>query len=139
MARNGVGVGLVAVAALALGACSSDSKVVTVNPNIYPAQYKQEIVATLRSVLNDPTHVRNALISDPALTPVDKDQRYTVCVQLTERDPYSQQYAAPQTRIAYFFAGHLNQFVKANDDQCAKAAYKPFPEAEKLCLVKKCA
>ncbi len=112
---------------------------VTVNPNIYPAKYKQEIIATLRNVLSDPTHVRNALISDPALTPVGKEQRYSVCVRLTERDPYSQQYTEPKTRIAYFFGGPLNQFVKAKDDQCVNAAYKPFPEAEKLCLVKNCA
>ena len=139
MARNGLGAGVIAALALALAACSSNSKVVTVNPNIYPAKYKQEIIATLRSVLNDPTHVRNALISDPALTPVGNEQRYAACVRLTERDPYTQQYAGPKTRIAYFFGGSLNQFVTATDDQCAKAAYKPFPEAEKLCLVAKCA
>lgn len=139
MLRNAAGASLFSVLMLALAACSSDSnKGPPVNPNIYPARYKQEIIATLRRILSDPTHVRNGLISDPVLMPVNTDQRYTACVRYTERDLVSQQYGEPETRIAYFYGGQLNQLVKAKDDQCVNAAYKPFPEVEKLCLVEKC-
>jgi hypothetical protein len=139
MLRNAAGASLLSALMLALAACSSDSaKGPAVNPNIYPAKYKQQITATLRNILSDPTHVRNGLISDPALTAVNKDQRYTACVRFTERDFRTGQYGEPETRIAYFYGGQLNQLVKAKDDQCVNAAYKPFPEVEKLCLVEKC-
>ena len=139
MLRNAAGASLLSVLMLAVAACSSDSsKAPAVDPNLYPTKYKQQIIATLRSVLSDPTHVRNGLISDPVLTTVNKDQRYTACVRFTERDFRTQQYGEPETRIAYFYAGELNQLVKARDDQCVNAAYRPFPEVEKLCLVEKC-
>ena len=41
-------------------------------------------------------------------------------------------------RIAYFYAGHLNQLVVATPEQCAGVAYKPWPELEKYCLAKNC-
>lgn len=139
MLRNAAGASLLSVLMLAVAACSSDSdKAPAVDPNLYPTKYKQQIVTTLRNLLSDPTHVRNGLISDPVLTRVNQDQRYTACVRFTERDFQTGQYGEPETRIAYFYGGELNQLVKAKDDQCVNAAYKPFPEVEKLCLVEKC-
>jgi len=139
MLRNATGASLLSVLMLAVAACSSDSsKGPAVDPNLYPAKYKQQIITTLRNLLTDPTHVRNGLISDPALTSVNKEPRYVVCVRYTERDLQTKQYGEPETRIAYFYAGDLNQLVRAKDDQCVNAAYKPFPEVEKLCLVEKC-
>ena len=46
----------------------------------------------------------------------------------------SRNYAGSTDRIAYFYGGHLNQLVEATKEQCGNAAYKPFPELEKLCL-----
>jgi hypothetical protein len=139
MAKKACNAFLLSALVLTLAACSSDaSKVETVNPNIYPTKYKQQIIATLRNLIDDPIHVRNGSISDPLLMPVGNDQRYAVCMRFTERDAQTGQYDTPDTRIAYFFGGDLNQLVKATDDQCAKAAYKPFPEVEKMCLVKHC-
>jgi hypothetical protein len=139
MRRKVAGALLLGVLALALAACSSDSdKGPDVNPNIYPAKYKQEIIATLSQLLSDPTHVRNGLISDPALMTINKEPRYVACVRFTERDPSTGLYGEPDTRIAYFYGGTLNQLVKAVDNQCATAAYKPFHEVEKMCLVEHC-
>ena len=139
MTKNVAGAFLLVGLGLILAACSSDyDKTPVVNPNIYPAQYKQQIVATLRNILSDPTHVRNGMISDPVLTSVDNDQRYVACVRFTERDLQTKQYGEPDTRIAYFYGGQLNQLVKAKDDQCVNANYRPFPEVEKLCLANKC-
>jgi hypothetical protein len=129
------------LAAAALAACSSlgGSKPVAVNPNLFPTNYKQEILDTLSRTLSDPTNVHDAYISDPVLTPVDKDQLYTACIRFNPRDVYTHEYQGSEDRIAYFYAGHLNQLVKATPEQCGQAAYKPFPELEKLCLGKKCA
>ena len=45
-------------------------------------------------------------------------------------------YTGSKDRIAYFYGGHLNQLVEATKEQCGNAAYKPFPELEKLCLAR---
>ena len=126
------------VAAGALAACSS-SKEVLVDPNVFPAQYKQEIADTLSRTLSDPTNIRDAYVSEPALTPVGKDQRYTACVRYSARNA-SRQYTGSTDRIAYFYGGHLNQLVEATKEQCGNAAYKPYPELQTLCLSEhKCA
>ena len=122
---------LMAVIAGALAACSS-SKEVPVDPNLFPADYKKEILDLLSNSLIDPTNIRNASISDPVLATVEKEQRYIVCIRYTPRDA-ARQYTGSTERIAYFYGGHLNQFIEASQGQCSKAAYKPFPELEKLC------
>ena len=122
---------LVTAIASALAACSS-SKEVPVDPNLFPTEYKREIIELLQNSLVDPTNIRDASISDPTLFAVDKEQRYVVCIRYTPRDA-ARQYTGGTERIAYFYGGHLNQLVEASKGQCGKAAYKPFPELEKLC------
>ena len=129
--RRRTGSWLAMTTAVALAACSS-SKEVPVDPNVFPANYKQEILDTLSATLVDPTNIRNAFVTDPALTTVDKDQRYAACVRFTPRDA-ARQYGPSVDRIAYFYGGHLNQLVAATPEQCGKAPYKPFPELERLC------
>ena len=123
--------------ALALAACSSDKKEPEENPNVFPADYKNEILTTMTTMLDDPTNVRNAYISDPILRAAGKDERYIVCVRSDSRD-VSKQYAGSKDRIAIFYGGHLNQLIDATKEQCGNAAYKPFPELEHLCQAKKC-
>ncbi|MGH6728009.1 MAG: hypothetical protein ACREB8_15925 [Pseudolabrys sp.] len=127
---------VMAIVTAALAACST-TKPKPVDPNLFPANYKREILDTMTGMLIDPTNVRDAFISDPVLTTVDKEQRYTVCIRYNARDD-SRQYMGSTDRIGYFYAGHLNQLIKASNGQCAAAAYKPFPELEKLCQATKC-
>ncbi|HET7167368.1 MAG TPA: hypothetical protein VFI94_19700 [Pseudolabrys sp.] len=128
---------LALVLALVLGACSSDKKEPEENPNVFPADYKTEILTTMTTMLDDPTNVRNAYISDPILRAAGKNERYIVCVRSDSRD-ISKQYAGSKDRIAVFYGGHLNQLIDATKEQCGNAAYKPFPELEHLCQAKKC-
>ncbi len=127
---------LMAVVAGMLAACASSTEK-PVEPNLLPANYKQEILDTLSRTLGYPTNVREAYISDPALGPVGKDQRYMACVRYNARDA-SNHYEGSTDHIAYFYGAHLNQLIKASKEQCGNAAYKPFPELEKLCLATKC-
>ena len=71
---------LTAVVAGMLAACAS-SEDKPVEANLLPTNYKQEILDTLSRTLGYPTNVREAYISDPALGPVGKDQRYMACVR----------------------------------------------------------
>ena len=129
---------LLTVLAMAVSACSlTDSKPPLENPNIFPTDFRNEILLTLPRALDDQTNIRDAFISDPALTPVGKDQRYTVCVRYNARDR-NHNYMGSKDRIGYFYGGRLNQLVEASKGECGNAAYKPFPELEKLCLAKKC-
>ncbi len=139
MGRTGLGV--LALAAISLGACSSfnfTKPPPPVAPNIFPSDYRNEILQTLSMKLTDPTNVRDAGISDPVLQQVsEQDQRYAVCVRFNARD-INRQYTGDQERIAYFYGGHLNQLVPAANGQCKGAIYKPWPELEKNCQAKKC-
>jgi hypothetical protein len=128
---------MIAAAALALAACTGP-KEVEPEPNVLPANYRQEIVDTMTRVLEDPTNVKDAFVTDPMLTvaPGGRDPRYIVCIKYNPR--VGRQYAGSRERLATFFNGRLNQLVETGLEQCAKAAYKPFPELEKVCLAKKC-
>jgi hypothetical protein len=139
MARNTAGALLFSTLALALAACSSSGgDAVTVNPNIFPTQYKAEIIATLRPMFakNDTSSVTGAQISPPVLTPVDKDQRYSLCIHYTAHGGSG--YAGTATRRAYFFGGHLNQLIPVSDDTCAGVAYQPFNELNRICVGEAC-
>ena len=127
---------LLALAAGLIG-CSSSSKQSEENPNIFPADYKSEILLTMTNTLEDPTNIRGAFISEPALRSAGKDERYVVCVRSDSRNA-NKNYTGSKDRIGYFYAGRLNQLVDATKEQCGNAAYKPFPELEKLCQAKKC-
>jgi hypothetical protein len=129
---------LLALAA-ALGACAAD-KVPKADTNIYPKDYKDEIVATLKKNVfdkNDTIQITNAMISDPALQTAGKEQHYVSCVRYTAHGTVAG-LTADATRIAYFYGGHVNQLVPAGEGDCAKAAYKPFPELNAVCIGKGC-
>ena len=129
---------LLSVLAVGLTGCSgSGSKQPEENPNVFPADYKNEILLTMTSTLDDPTNVRGAFISEPALRQAGKEERYVVCVRSDSRNA-NKQYTGSMDRIGYFYAGHLNQLIDATKEQCGNAAYKPFPELEKLCQARKC-
>lgn len=129
---------LLSVLAVGLTGCSgSGSKQPEENPNVFPADYKNEILLTMTSTLDDPTNVRGAFISEPVLRQAGKEERYVVCVRSDSRNA-NKQYTGSMDRIGYFYAGHLNQLIDATKEQCGNAAYKPFPELEKLCQAKKC-
>ena len=138
MIRNAASLFLLSALAAAIAACAPD-KVPKVETNILPTHYKEEIIETLRKVFesNDTTSVSNALITEPALRPVGKEQHYTVCVRYTAHST-AYHLSGTAERIAYFYGGHLNQLIEATEGQCGNAAYRPFPELDKLCLGKGC-
>jgi hypothetical protein len=100
--------------------------------NIYPDNYRSDILAFLRTYLNDPTQIRGASISEPALKPgAAAESRYAVCVRFNARKAGGA-YEGSKDRLVYFLAGRLDTMIDAKRDQCAGAAYQPFPELERL-------
>lgn len=138
MIRAAAGLCLLTTFGLALGACSGDAKKAEEDPNLFPKYYRDEILFSLSRELEDPTNVRESGITEPVLRTAGREQRYAVCVRYNARN-VNRQYTGVKERIAYFYAGHLNQLVHADQGQCKDAVYKPWPELEKHCLAKNCA
>lgn len=120
-------------AALSLGACGGvhNQAREAADPNIAPVNYKPDIQAFLRTYLNDPTKIRGAFISEPALMQVGGVQRYVSCLKFNARKS-SGEYEGSKERLVLFLSGRLDTMVLAKPDQCAKAVYQPFPEIERL-------
>jgi hypothetical protein len=60
-----------------------------------------------------------------------RTQRFRVCLQLNAKNRGGE-YVGVKDYVAIFIAGRLDQLVEAKPEQCTSAAYRPFPEAEKL-------
>ena len=124
------------ICALGLAACSTSSKNAEPDPNIFPKDYKLELMNELQRTLDDPTNIRDAYVTEPFLTQASREQRYAVCVRSNSRN-INREYTGSKDRIGYFYAGHLNQLIEATPEQCGKAAYKPWPELQKICFSEK--
>jgi len=98
--------------------------------NVYPQNYKAEILAYMRNYLNDPRNVRDAVVSGPELKPMGLGSRYVSCLRYGLRNAAG---AGPPGRehIVIFIGGKLDA-VRDARDQCAGAAYAPFAELERL-------
>jgi hypothetical protein len=125
--------GRAALIALALGGCSGfgASTPPPQDPNLFPAEFRAEIAQFMRTYLENPTKVRDAFVSTPALKPIGGASRYVACVRYNPRDSRNR-YQGNEERIAIFWAGRLNQFLAADREQCSNAVYQRFPEAEVL-------
>ena len=119
--------------AAALAACASDSPRVETkggaSVNVFPDNYRPEVLAFLRNYLNDLTGIRDGGITQPALRPVGGVERYAVCVRFSARTPGAS--ASGREYLAVFLAGKLDQMVPTRED-CKTATYEPFPELERL-------
>jgi hypothetical protein len=101
--------------------------------NAYPANYKSDILAAMHSYLNDPTGIRDAAISQPALktSGFGTATRYVVCLHFNPKKSASE-YAGTKEIAATFLAGRFDHFADTPHDQCTGAVYTPFPELQKL-------
>lgn len=130
-----------ALAATLLSGCAGQSgfqtpqqKASSENANVFPANYKSDLLAFLRTYLNDPSHIRDASVSEPAIRPIGGVNIYANCVRFNARKSGGD-YAGSKDHIALYISGRLDRFIPVSREQrelCADAAYKPFPELERL-------
>ena len=101
--------------------------------NVYPQQYRSEIVALMRSYLNDPTGVRDAYVSEPSQRTIDGLPRYASCVRYNAKKTGGQ-YVGSRDSMVLFRGGRLDRIVdnEAGRAQCKEAAYVPFPELQQM-------
>jgi hypothetical protein len=97
--------------------------------NVYPQAYRAEILAYLRTYLNDPSGLKEAAISEPVLKPMGLGQRYVSCVRY--RAKAGGDLGSIKDHLVVFVQGKLDAF-KEGKEQCSGATYISFPELETL-------
>jgi hypothetical protein len=141
MGMRGSAFGLVLLASM-LGGCASDPLEPSASElkarwdaqNVFPTNYKSDLLAYLRTYLNDPTHVRSAAVSAPFLKAAGPGERYMVCVRYNARNTDGK-YMGAKDGVAIYVSAKLDQFIdmpREVKELCKDAAFTPFPELEKL-------
>jgi hypothetical protein len=97
----------------------------------YPANYKAELLAFLRTYLNDPVGVREASMAEPVQRSVGGRLRFVSCLRYNARESDGSYRGAREHGVVYI-DGRLDRIIENVTDTCAGAAYAPFPEMEKL-------
>ena len=100
----------------------------------YPQGYRQDLLAFLRTYLNDPSHVRSASVSQPQLKYIGPGDRYVACVRYNARNSDGK-YVGSKDGAAIYVAGKLDRFIDTPKDVrelCKEVAFVPFPELERL-------
>ena len=104
--------GLAILAASALAACVGGRQLGNAEgTNPVPATYKEDVLAAVRSYVNNPRNIREAAISEPVLKSVGRGaERYVVCVRFNAMN-MDGKYTGAAARIAVFRRGKLDLFV----------------------------
>jgi hypothetical protein len=97
----------------------------------FPNNYKGEILLFMRTYLNNPVGVRNAVMAEPIQRVVGGRLRYVSCLRFSPRDSDGN-YAEPRERAILYVDGRLDRIIENASEPCAGAVYAPFPDLEKM-------
>jgi hypothetical protein len=97
----------------------------------YPDNYRAELLAFMKTYLNDPRAVHDAAMAEPVQRTVGGRVRYVSCLRFTPRESNGS-YRELRERAILYVNGRLDRVVEEASDVCAGAVYAPFPELEKL-------
>jgi len=97
----------------------------------YPANYRRDVLAFMRTYLNDPRGVRGAALAEPAERTIAGRSRYVACLRYTASHA-GDRYDPADERAVLFLDGRLDRMMTRANENCAGVAYTPFPELEKL-------
>jgi hypothetical protein len=125
---------LVAACTTDVGPSEAELKAQWEAQNVLPQTYQQDLLAFLRTYLNDPTHVHGASVSPPTRKNFGPGERYVACVRYNARDSDSK-YTGIKVGAAIYASAKLDRFLdtaRYTDELCKDAAYAPFPELQKL-------
>jgi hypothetical protein len=97
----------------------------------YPVNSRAEILAFMKTWLNNPVGVREAGIAEPVQRTVGGRLRYVSCLRFAARDTDGA-YRPARERAVLYVDGRLDRMIENAGEPCAGASYAPFPELEKL-------
>ena len=143
--KNGLHLGISAkraailILSIALAACAGgdDGRSITytddrgVANQPYPDNYRAEMLAFMKTYLNNPVGVHDATMAEPVQRTVGGRLRYVSCLRFTPRESDGS-YRESRERAILYVNGRLDRVVENASDVCAGAVYAPFPELEKL-------
>ena len=124
---------------MALSACaaSDDGKPITftddrgVASQPYPNNYRTEVLAFLKTYLNNPVGVRDAVIAEPVQRVIGGRLRYVVCLSFSPRASDGG-YREPRERAVLFVDSRLDRILENASKPCAGVVYAPFADLEKM-------
>jgi hypothetical protein len=97
----------------------------------YPKNYKGEVLAFMRTYLNNPSGVREAMMAEPVQRTVGGRLRYVSCLRYSTREADGR-YREPRDRAVVYVDARLDRVMENPGDACAGATYAAFPELEKM-------
>jgi hypothetical protein len=107
----------------------TDDRGVTNQP--YPDNYRAELLAFMKTYLNNPVGVHDAALAEPVQRTVAGRLRYVTCLRFTPRESDGS-YRELRERAILYVNSRLDRVVENASDVCAGAVYAPFPELEKM-------
>jgi hypothetical protein len=124
---------------IVLAACagSDDSRNITytddrgVANQPYPDNYRTELLAFMKTYLNNPVGVHDAVVAEPVQRTVGGRLRYVVCLRFIPRESDGS-YREQRERAILYVNARLDRMVENASDVCAGAVYAPFPDLEKM-------
>jgi hypothetical protein len=107
----------------------TDDRGITNQP--WPANYRPELLAFMKTYLNNPVGVKEAMLAEPVQRSVGGRLRYVSCLRYNEKDPGGT-YRGQRERAVLYVDARLDRIVEEAGDVCAGAVYAPFPELERM-------
>ncbi len=103
---------------------------VTIQP-LLPTEYRPQLLAFMKTYLNNPEGVHDAVMAEPVVHTVGGRLRYVSCLRFTPRESDGS-YRGLRERAVVFVDGRLDHVVENAGETCVGVAYAPFPELEKM-------
>ena len=100
-------------------------------PQSFPGNYRVELLAFMKTYLNNPVGVRDAAMAEPVMRDVNGRMRYVSCLRYTSRESDGS-YREPHERAVLFVNGRLDRMIEKGGELCQGVALAPFPELEKM-------
>jgi hypothetical protein len=124
---------------IALAACagSDDGKSITytddrgVSNQPYPNNYRAEVLAFMKTYLNNPVGVHDAAMAEPVQRVIGGRLRYVTCLRYSPRESDGN-YREPRERAILYVDGRLDRLVENAAEPCAGAVFAPFPELQTM-------
>jgi hypothetical protein len=124
---------------IVLAACagSDDGKSITytddrgVSNQPYPNNYRAEVLAFMKTYLNNPVGVHDAAMAEPVQRVIGGRLRYITCLRYSPRESDGN-YREPRERAILYVDGRLDRLVENAAEPCAGAVYAPFPELQTM-------
>jgi hypothetical protein len=97
----------------------------------FPSNYRVELLAFMKTYLNNPVGVHDGAMADPVQRTVGGRLRFVSCVRFVPRESDGS-YRDARERAIVYVDGRLDHVVENAGEVCAGVVYAPFPDLEKM-------